>query len=227
MRASLSPARPAAILFDCDGVLADSEALAALVVSEELTELGWPVAPEACQHIFLGRAVPDMMPLIEQRVGRLPDDWPARMSRRLTERMARDVVPVPGALATVAALAEAGVTLACASNSSRAELAAKLGRLGLDSAFGGRVFSFEDVDRPKPHPDIYRAAARACGAAPEDCVVVEDSLPGIRAGRAAGCRVLALVWDMPEALLRAEGAEPFRAMAELPGLLGLEPLEVA
>lgn len=215
-----SSSRPAAILFDCDGVLADSEALAAMVVSEDLTERGWPVAPEQCQDLFLGRAVPDMVPVIEQRFGRLPDDWPAQMSHRLTERMARDVVPVPGALATVAALAGAGLTLACASNSSRAELAAKLERLGLADAFEGRVFSFEDVDRPKPYPDIYRAAAQACGAAPEDCVVVEDSLPGIRAGRAAGCRVLALVWDMPEALLRAQGAEPFRSMAELPGLLG-------
>ncbi|MFC7607779.1 HAD-IA family hydrolase [Teichococcus aestuarii] len=77
------------------------------------------------------------------------------------------------------------------------------------------------MDRPKPYPDIYRAAALSCGAAPEDCVVVEDSLPGIRAGRAAGCRVLALVWDMPEAMLRAQGAEPFRSMAELPALLGV------
>ncbi|PWC30169.1 HAD family hydrolase [Teichococcus aestuarii] len=219
MRAAAS--RPAAILFDCDGVLADSEALAAMVVAEELTERGWPVSPEECQHIFLGRAVPDMMPIIEQRFGPVPDDWPARMSRRLTERMARDVVPVPGAKAAVAALRAAGMTLACASNSSRAELSAKLGRLDLAAAFEGRVFSFEDVDRPKPYPDIYRAAALSCGAAPEDCVVVEDSLPGIRAGRAAGCRVLALVWDMPEAMLRAQGAEPFRHMDELPGLLGV------
>lgn len=213
--------RPQAILFDCDGVLADSEALAAMVVSEDLTGRGWAVSPEQCMDIFLGRAVPDMVALIEQRFGPLPPDWPAQLSRSLTERMARDVVPVPGALEALAVLAASGIPLACASNSSRAELTAKLERLGIAGRFGGRVFSFQDVARPKPYPDIYLAAAAACGAAPADCVVVEDSLPGIRAARAAGCRVLALVWEMPEALLRAEGAEPFQSMDQLPALLGL------
>ncbi|MDQ1081029.1 HAD family phosphatase [Pseudoroseomonas cervicalis] len=217
---SASITRPKAVLFDCDGVLADSEALAAMVVSEDLSERFWPVSPEECQDVFLGRAVPDMMPLIEQRFGRLPENWPALLAARLTERMARDVVAVPGALNTLRRLRAAGLPIACASNSSRSELRAKLGRLGIAELFEGRVFSFEDVARPKPYPDMYEAAAAACGAAPEECVVVEDSLPGIRAGRAAGCRVLALVWEMPEALLRAQGAEPFRHMDELPALLG-------
>jgi HAD superfamily hydrolase (TIGR01509 family) len=213
--------RPRAILFDCDGVLADSEALAAQVVAGDLSGRGFPVTPALCQEIFLGCAVPDMVALIEQRFGRLPDDWPAQLGRALATRMAREVVPVPGAPAALRRLAAAGLPLACASNSSRAELAAKLDRLGVAGLFAGRVFSFEDVPRPKPHPDIYAAAAAACGAAPADCVVVEDSMPGIRAGRAAGCRVLALAWETPEALLRAEGAEPFRHMDELPGLLGV------
>lgn len=211
---------PAAVLFDCDGVLADSEALAAMVVSEDLSERGWPVSPEECRHIFLGRAVPDMMPVIEARFGRLPDRWPAEMSRRLTERMAVDVVPVEGALEALARVA-AHFPVACASNSSRAELEAKLGRLGIGGHFAGRVFSFEDVDRPKPYPDIYEAAAAACGAAAKDCVVIEDSLPGIRAGVAAGCRVLAYAGEMEPALLASQGAEPFRRMADLPALLGI------
>ncbi|MBI0434752.1 HAD family phosphatase [Roseomonas sp. KE0001] len=212
--------RPAAILFDCDGVLADSEALAALVVAEDLAGRGWRVDPARCRAIFLGRAVPDMKPVIEAEFGPLPADWPARMSHLLTERMARDVVPVPGALEALARIAAAW-PVACASNSSRAELAAKLDRLGIAGVFGGRVFSFEDVARPKPHPDIYQAAARACGADPRDCVVVEDSIPGIRAGRAAGCRVLAHAGELPPGPLAAEGAEPFARMADLPGLLGL------
>ncbi|WP_159994722.1 HAD family phosphatase [Roseomonas sp. 18066] len=213
--------RPRAILFDCDGVLADSEALAAQVVADDLAGRGFAVTPALCQDVFLGRAVPDMVAVIEQRFGRVPDSWPAEIGRALTRRMAEEVVPVPGALDALRRLAAAGIPLACASNSSRAELAAKLAKLGVAELFQGRVFSFEDVDRPKPYPDIYEAAAAACGAAPADCVVVEDSLPGIRAGRAAGCRVLALVWEMPEALLRAQGAEPFRHMDELPGLLGV------
>jgi len=212
--------RPAAVLFDCDGVLADSEALAAMVVAEDLTERGWPVSPEECRDLFLGRAVPDMIPVIEARFGRLPDSWPAELSRRLTERMAVDVVPVEGALEALAQVA-AHYPVACASNSSRAELTAKLQRLGIGPYFAGRVFSFQDVDRPKPYPDIYEAAAAACGAAPRDCVVIEDSLPGIRAGIAAGCRVLAYAGEVEPALLAAQGAQPFRRMAELPALLGI------
>lgn len=220
------PARPAAILFDCDGVLADSEALAARVVAEDLAERGWPVSSAECRSIFLGRAVPDMKPVIEARFGPLPETWPREMARRLTECMARDVIPIPGALAALSRVAQSGIPLACASNSSRSELAAKLDRLGIARVFGNRIFSFEDVARPKPAPDIYQAAAQACGAAPEDCVVVEDSLPGIRAGVAAGCRVLAYAGEMPGEIpverLAAEGAEPFGDMGALPALLGLD-----
>ena len=85
----------------------------------------------------------------------------------------------------------------------------------------GRVFSFEDVARPKPAPDIYLAAARACGAEPGGCVVVEDSLLGVRAGVAAGCRVLGLARASDASVLAAAGAAPFASMEALPGLLGL------
>ncbi|HYF06077.1 MAG TPA: HAD-IA family hydrolase, partial [Acetobacteraceae bacterium] len=104
---------------------------------------------------------------------------------------------------------------------ARQELAAKLHGLGLAAVFGARAFSFEDVDRPKPWPDLYRAAAEACGAAPRDCVVIEDSVPGVRAGRAAGCHVLGLARHLPGAVLAAHGAEPFGSMERLPGLLGI------
>lgn len=214
-------ARPAAVLFDCDGVLADTEVLASLIVAEDLTERGWPMTAEACNAIFLGRALPDMVPLIEARLGRLPFDWQAQMADRLTWRMSREAVPIPGAVEAVLALQAAGLPIACASNSSRAELAGKLRRLGLEAAFAGRVFSYQDVAQPKPAPDIYLAAAAACGAAPRDCVVVEDSPTGIRAGLQAGCQVLAYAGAMEPALLAAMGAKPFHRMQDLPGLLGL------
>ena len=103
----------------------------------------------------------------------------------------------------------------------RLELVAKMRSLGLATVFAGRIFSFEDVDRPKPYPDIYLAAAASCGAAPQDCVVIEDSVPGVRAGIAAGCRVLGFAHETPRGVLAAHGAEPFAAWAELDGLLGL------
>ena len=128
---------------------------------------------------------------------------------------------VPGAVEAVRAVVAAGVAVAVASNSARAELVAKMRSLGLATVFADRIFSFEDVHRPKPWPDIYLAAAAACDAAPQDCVVIEDSVPGVRAGIAAGCRVLGFARETPGAVLAAQGAEPFEDMALLAGLLGL------
>jgi HAD superfamily hydrolase (TIGR01509 family) len=213
--------RPAAVLFDCDGVLADSEGLVNRMVAAELTARGWRLSPEQARETFLGMALPAMMPVIEGRVGRLPADWGAALSRRIMTALLDEVEPVPGALAAVQAVVAAGIPLAVASNSSRGELAAKLMRLELAGLFGDRVFSFEDVARAKPAPDIYLAAAAACGALPADCVVVEDSLLGAEAGILAGCRVLGFARDTDPRVLAAVGAETFTDMAELPGLLGL------
>jgi HAD superfamily hydrolase (TIGR01509 family) len=213
--------RPAAILFDCDGVLADSEGLVNRLVAEDLTARGWPMDGARAHETFLGMSIRDMIPLIEQRTGPLPRGWAGELSARIAELMAREVEPVPGALAAVRAVREAGIPLACASNSGRAELAEKLRRLGLAEAFGGRVFSFEDVARPKPAPDIYEAAAAACGAPPAACVVIEDSVLGARAGIAAGCRVLGFARETDAAALAAIGTEPFGDMHDLPRLLGL------
>ncbi|HEY4254544.1 MAG TPA: HAD family phosphatase [Roseomonas sp.] len=213
--------RPAAVLFDCDGVLADSEAVVNAIVAEDLTGRGWPMTAAEAQAAFLGMALPDMIPRIEARVGPLPFAWGADLSRLIAAAMTERTMAIPGAIAAVRAIAAAGVPVACASNSARAELAAKLRGLGLAEIFGARTFSFEDVARAKPWPDIYIAAAGSCDADPRACVVVEDSVPGTRAGRAAGCRVLGFAHETPAALLAAHGAEPFSAMADLPGLLGI------
>lgn len=212
---------PAAVLFDCDGVLADSEAVVNAIVAESLTALGWPLTAAEAQHEFLGLALPDMVPRIEARIGPLPVDWIMDLSRSITRAMRLRTIPIPGAVEEVLRLVALGVPVACASNSGRVELAVKLHGLGLSAAFGARVFSHEDVPRAKPWPDIYRAAAASCGAAPADCVVVEDSIPGVRAGIAAGCRVLGFARETPAAVLSAMGAEPFGAMTELPALLGI------
>jgi len=215
------PVPPAAVLFDCDGVLADSEGLVNRLVAAELSARGWRLSAEQAREAFLGMALPDMLPVIEARVGRLPADWALVLSDRIGQALLAEVQPVPGAMAAVRAVVAAGIPVAVASNSARAELAAKLARLGLAEAFAGRAFSFEDVRQPKPAPDLYLAAARACGADPAQCVVVEDSLLGARAGIAAGCRVLGFARETDARVLAAVGARTFTRMAELPGLLGL------
>jgi HAD superfamily hydrolase (TIGR01509 family) len=213
--------RPAAVLFDCDGVLADSEGLVNRVVAEDLTARGWELTPDQARETFLGMALPDMLPMIDARCGPLPARWAIDLSHRIAEMLLVEVLAVPGAVAAVRAVAAAGIPLAVCSNSSRDELASKLARLELAEIFAGRVFSFEDVPRPKPAPDMYLAAARACGVPPEACVVIEDSLLGARAGIQAGCQVLGFARDTDPSVLAAVGARPFADMAELPGLLGL------
>jgi len=215
------PVRPAAVLFDCDGVLADSEGLVNRMVALDLTERGWRLTPEQARETFLGMALPEMMPMIRARCGTLPADWGAALSRRIAQALHDGVEAIPGAVAALRAVAAAGLPLAVASNSTRGELAAKLERLELTAFFGDRVFSYQDVPRPKPAPDMYLAAAEACGALPRDCVVVEDSLLGARAGIAAGCRVMGFARDTDARVLAAVGAVPFTSMAELPGLLGI------
>ncbi len=214
-------ARPAAVLFDCDGVLADSEGLVNGIVARDLSARGWPMTGAEAAERFLGMALPAMVPVIEARVGPLPPRWGETLSAHIAAHMLDALEPVPGAPAAVRAVVAAGVPAAVASNAGRGELRAKLKRLGLLELFAGRVFSFEDVPRPKPAPDIYLAAARSCGAAPGACVVVEDSLLGVRAGVSAGCRVLGLTRETDASVLAAAGAAPFASMAALPGLLGL------
>lgn len=182
-----------AVLFDCDGVLADSEALANRIVAEELSSLGWALDGHAAQREFLGLALPDMRVLIEQRLGSLPRDWEAALCARIEREMVEGVQPMPGAAAALRSVAAAGLPMAVCSNSARAELVMKMRVLGFSQFFGSRVFSFQDVPRPKPAPDIYLAAAAACQVAPGDCLVVEDSATGVAAGLAAGCQVISLV----------------------------------
>lgn len=213
--------RPHAVLFDCDGVLADSEMLVNAIVAEQLTALGWPMSAAESRETFLGLALPDMVPRIEARVGPLSPGWAQEIAMLLAVEMTRRTPAIPGGVEVVRRIAAAGIPIAVASNSGRLELAAKMRGLGLAELFGPRVFSFEDVDRPKPWPDIYLAAAAACDAAPRDCVVIEDSVPGVRAGVAAGCRVLGFAHETPGAVLAAHGALPFGRMDELDALLSL------
>lgn len=225
MSAHLRPpfTRPAAVLFDCDGVLADSEALHNRVIAEEISTLGWEMNAAEAERRFIGLSWHDIVPLIEARLGpdAVPADFVDGIVTRVLRALREEVVPIPGALEALRVIVAAGIPVAVASNSSRAELLTKLRGLGLTETFRGRTFSYDDVALPKPAPDMYRAAAEACGVDPHHCVVVEDSITGSRAGRAAGCRVLGFAHVTDPVALRGVGAEPFHSMAELPFLVGL------
>lgn len=208
-----------AVLFDCDGVLADSEHIATELLLEDLAARGWVMTAAESEARFLGLSLPMMVAAVEEKVGPLPPNWARDLAARLAEEMAHRVTPIPHSAEAVAAVAAMGLGHAVGSNSSRGELAAKLTRLGLAAVFGDRVVSHEDVARGKPAPDIWLRCAALVGAAPEACIVIEDSLTGVRAARAAGMRVLGYAPGDTASVLAAAGAEPFPCMSVLPGLI--------
>jgi HAD superfamily hydrolase (TIGR01509 family) len=208
------------VIFDCDGVLIDSEPVVNRVVAEELTRLGWPMTPEESCTRFLGLDLNAMVPLIEAALGRtLPAAWLPAIQARIVAALREDAPMVAGAREALEATAELGLPWRVASNSSHEEMRAKFGRNGLLQAVAGRLHSFTDVARGKPAPDLFLAAAAAEGVLPVECLVVEDSVPGVAGAVAAEMGCLGLVRHGDGAALAAAGAIPFGSLFELPDLL--------
>ena len=220
LRARCAPLR--LVIFDCDGVLVDSEPVTNRVVAAELTRLGWPMNAAGCQVRFLGMNLSAMVPLIEAELGRpLPARWSHDLEQQLVTVLGEEVELMPGAAAVLAETTRLGLPWRIASNSSHAELRAKFGHNGLGDLVAGRMHSHHDVRLGKPAPDLFLAAAAAEGVAPEQCLVIEDSLPGARAAMAAGMTCLGFCPHDDGARLMAAGAAPFHSLYDLPMLLRL------
>jgi HAD superfamily hydrolase (TIGR01509 family) len=178
-----------AIIFDFDGVLADSEVLSNAVLASIVTELGVPTTIEDSYRIYMGKRHQDVIETIARVVGRaLPSDFPDSYQRRIFEAFKAELKEVAGARNFIEAWRE--VPQCIASSSSPERLALSLEVLGLAPHFEGRVFSASMVARGKPHPDIFLFAANQLGVVAADCIVIEDSASGVIAGRAAGCTVI-------------------------------------
>jgi len=219
-----------AVLFDCDGVLVDSELITHQVLSAMLGELGWAIAPDDAMRIFVGKAVKDEAALIEANTGfAITDAWLAQFRARRNAALERDLVEIPGAGATVRAVHRAfDGRIAVASGADRVKVEMQLRKVGVFDCFAGRIFSGHEMPRSKPHPDVYLVAAAGVGAAPARCAVVEDTVTGALAGLAAGATVFGYSPDQPghssAAALRAAGvAQVFADMAQLPSLLAQWP----
>ena len=208
------------VIFDCDGVLVDSEPPTNRLMAHELTALGWAMTPDEVEQRFLGMTLDAMVPVIEERLRiKLPDDWLDEVVHRLIQVFEDEVEPIPGAVETLHALNEMRVPWRVASNSSHAEMAAKFRRIGISDLANGRVHSFHDVPNGKPAPDLYLAAAATERVAPGECLVIEDSVRGVAAAVAAEMQCLGFAHNSDGAALRAAGAVPFHSMFELPGLI--------
>jgi HAD superfamily hydrolase (TIGR01509 family) len=212
-----------AILFDCDGVLVDSEPITNGVLRDMLEEAGWSMTADACMRLFVGKTVRAEAAVIEANTGRpLTDAWMAefyaRRNAALEERLLA-VEHVHSAIERVHAHHQGRI--ACASGADRFKVEMQLAKVGLAPYFAGRIFSGHEMPATKPAPDVYLAAAAALQANPALCAVVEDTVTGVTAGVAAGATVFAYAPLDDGADLRAAGAaQVFRSMAELPALLG-------
>jgi HAD superfamily hydrolase (TIGR01509 family) len=213
------------LIFDCDGVLVDSELLSFQTLCESLAEVGIRMrAPDALQR-FLGRSEADTCALIEAEAGRaLPPDFPARRQAHLARALRERLRAVPGVREVLAASA---LPRCVASSSGPERIRISLQAAGLAPFFAPEaVFSATQVPRGKPAPDLFLLAAERMGCAPARCVVLEDSTAGVQAGKAAGMRVLGFAGGAHVTgpayaqSLRAAGADAlFQAMDELPALL--------
>ncbi len=204
------------VIFDCDGVLVDSERLAIRIESGILAGLGWPMTEEEVVHRFVGRSAEYMQREIEQTIGR-PIDWEADFEARYREVFSRELEPVAG---IVTALGDIRSPICVASSGTHEKIRFSLGLTGLLDVFEGRIFSAEDVEHGKPAPDLFLFAARQTGHDPARCAVVEDSVSGVQAGLAAGMSVFAFSGGVtPAARLALDGVTVFEEMTDLPDLL--------
>lgn len=178
------------LIFDCDGVLVDSEALACRIDAETLTGLGIPFTTDEIIHQFVGVSLKDMIARIEsERQCRLPDDFGERLNRTLFARFEEELQPVPGIRDAILSLP---YRRCVASSSTHERIALSLRVTGLADLFDD-VFSATEVARGKPAPDLFLHAAARMSAAPVECLVIEDSPSGVRGALAAGMKVLGFV----------------------------------
>ena len=208
------------VIFDCNGVLVDSEPLALRIDVMLFAELGWPLSEEEIARRFVGRTSEYMMGELAAHLGHaVPEETEARFTRRYRELLAAELRPVDGIVEAIDAIS----TLSCvASSGSHDKMRFTLGLTGLYDRFEGRIFSASEVAHGKPEPDLFLHAAHSLGVDPADCAVVEDSQYGVEAARAAGMAAFGYTGGgvIPADRLEGPGTVLFTDMRALPRLLG-------
>lgn len=209
------------VIFDCDGVLVDSEPIAVRVHVALGAKHGWPLTPDEVIECFVGRSSTSIAEQIAERVGaRTAADWTRGFERLHRIEVDTALSPVEGIEYAVDTLADLGVPMCVASSGSYDKMAHTLGRTGLHDRFAGRIFSASEVAHGKPAPDVFLYAAARMGAVPEHCVVIEDSVNGLLAARAAGMRSFAYAGGLiAPHLLEGADTTVFTSMRDLPTLI--------
>jgi HAD superfamily hydrolase (TIGR01509 family) len=207
------------VIFDCDGVLVDTEPLALRVCVGLGAELGWPLTEEEIIDRFLGRSERAVSAQVAERLGdAAAKRWGELYRRRLETAIDAELTEVDGISEALDAIA---LPTCVASSGRHAKMRRTLGRTGLYERFAGRIFSASEVAHGKPAPDLFLHAAARMGVVPERCAVVEDSQYGVRAARAAGMRSFGYAGGLtPAAWLAGDGTVVFDDMRKLPVLIG-------
>lgn len=213
--------RPHAVIFDCDGVVVDSEHPTLVMVRDDLEKYGLCLTLEELEAGYIGGTVETVAEKARANGARLPEDWVGDFYQRMYAMLRASVPLVPGIVAVLDALDSAGIPFAMGSNGTPEKMQITLGQHGLVERFRGHLYSGQALGRPKPAPDLFLHAAGRLGVDPAACVVVEDSAAGARAARAAGMRCFGYAPKGAHDGLTAEGAVLFNSMAELPALLGI------
>ena len=209
------PSLPA-LIFDCDGVLIDSEYLASRVESEQLQALGVELGVEQAHALFLGKTVDGVLDAIAVRTGTRPgSSWVYNWAFATAHAFMRELKAVDGVGVAIESLRRRGHRMAVASQSPLARVQLSLHVAGLAGQFGEHIYVSSMVARPKPAPDVYLLAAQKLGAQPADCVVIEDSPAGAAAARAAGMRSIGYAPGATFDAMQASGATVIRSMDEL------------
>lgn len=215
---------PQAVLFDCDGVLVDSEPATFLLIQEEFARYGIEKPIAELEEAFIGATIAHVANWGREHGADLPGNWIDTYYETLYARLRAGTELMPGIPQLLARLDACGIPFAVGSNGRQAKMEATLGQHpDIRARLEGLLFSGQDLNMPKPKPDLYLHAARRLGAAPQACVVIEDSPTGARAAKAAGMRCLGYAPNGDNPRLAAEGAELFTDMAQVPRLIGLDP----
>jgi HAD superfamily hydrolase (TIGR01509 family) len=211
------PPLPKCIIFDCDGVLVDSEAITFSVLGELCDGLGLHLTEDELEDNFLGKSLNSVMAFISARIdGALPEDFEAQFRAGTFARFKTDIKPVRGIKEL---LAKVKVPICVASSGPPHKIRLNLELTGLTDYFGENIFSCYDLGKWKPDPAVFLHAAKTMGFAPADCVVVEDSPAGVKGAVAGGFRVFGLAHPKNAEALRAAGAEVIFGLDELHGVL--------
>ena len=213
------------VIFDCDGVLVDSETISNGTLVEMLAEIHLSISLEESSSLFMGRSMPAIIELVEERIGGfVPEGFLEQYYVRMDAAFHQDLKPIPG---VIEALDRISLPTCVASSGPYRKMKTTLGITGLLERFEGRIFSAWDVGRGKPFPDLFLYAASCMKTDPNKCVVIEDSFPGVQAAVAAGMSVFGYSQKSSSSPLQKAGAVVFDDMAELPGLLSEGPSAVS